>query len=46
MTDALPVRLYDTGIGTLERTARGGVVLRWSREAIDRRTWAVSAPPW
>ncbi|GAA2955232.1 type II toxin-antitoxin system HipA family toxin [Microbacterium schleiferi] len=36
MTDALPVRLYDTRIGTLERTARGGVVLRWSREAIDR----------
>lgn len=36
MIDALPVRLYDTRIGTLERTARGGVVLRWSREAIDR----------
>lgn len=36
MTDALPVRLSDTHIGTLERTARGGVVLRWSREAIDR----------
>lgn len=36
MTDALPVRLYDTNIGTLERTARGGAVLRWSREAIDR----------
>ncbi|MBD3751409.1 MAG: HipA domain-containing protein [Micrococcales bacterium] len=36
MTDTLPVRLYDTNIGTLERTTRGGAVLRWSREAIDR----------
>lgn len=36
MTDALPVVLYGTALGALERTRQGGAVLRWSRESVRR----------